>query len=229
VRRVFISHSTSDRPTVELIVEHLIAHGLDVWISDRNIDGQSEYSEQIERAIRDCIAVVVVISRASNSSPEVLKEVELRLKAHRAILPVVMHLPLYVFCGRHLLVAKLGQGLGQAVSAGAMGLIPTLSMVASSPSNATWQSWAEPAQANPSCYRDRAKLHQAGQGGVECVSQAPQGDAVCRGVGLIISDACPGPAERRRRRCRSAPQQRKTVDTTLLAGTLKWLVHRRGV
>jgi hypothetical protein len=54
-------------------------------------------------------------------------------------------------------------------------------------------------------------------------------DAVCRGVGLIFSHACPGLAERRRRRCRSAPQQRKILNITPLAATLKWLVHRRGV
>lgn len=89
-KKVFISHSTVDRSTVELIVERLTANGIDVWISHKDIDGQAQYSEQIERAIRECIAIVVVISRASNSSPEVLKEVELGLKSRRAILPVVI-------------------------------------------------------------------------------------------------------------------------------------------
>jgi hypothetical protein len=57
----------------------------------------------------------------------------------------------------------------------------------------------------------------------------PQGTRFAGGVGLIFSHARPGLAERRRRRCRSAPQQRKILNITPLAATLKWLVHRRGV
>lgn len=89
-RQVFISHSTTDRAAVELVCDRLQQSGLEPWISHRHLDGRSEYSEQIERALRHSVAVIVVVSRAANKSSEVLKEVELALKMKRIVIPIII-------------------------------------------------------------------------------------------------------------------------------------------
>ncbi len=73
---VFISHSTRDRSIAEATREHLEAAGVPCWIASRDIPAGSDYSASIIDAITDSRLVLLVLSRASNDSPQVKREVE---------------------------------------------------------------------------------------------------------------------------------------------------------
>jgi hypothetical protein len=85
---VFVSYSQPDRTAAFEIVSQLEAHGIKVWIAPRDIAPSAEWAAEIIEAIGASKIMVLVFSAASNSSPQVRREVERAVHRQVPILPV---------------------------------------------------------------------------------------------------------------------------------------------
>jgi len=65
---IFISHSTEDDAFVKALREDLEERGLTVWVDSRNMRGGDSLKSEIQKAIEDAAAFVVVISSHTFSS-----------------------------------------------------------------------------------------------------------------------------------------------------------------
>src|SRR5215468_8719660 len=73
---VFISYASEDRSIAMAICAALEAVGTGCWIAPRNVQGGRPYSGQVTQAIREARVLLLVLSRASDRSKQVLREVE---------------------------------------------------------------------------------------------------------------------------------------------------------
>lgn len=90
-RTLFLSHSSQDLQFALDLVQHLQADGrCRVWMSETDIGVGRNYAAEIMRSLRDCDAVVVLLSRAALGSEHILREVGLALSVHRRLLPVTL-------------------------------------------------------------------------------------------------------------------------------------------
>ncbi|NLL79657.1 MAG: toll/interleukin-1 receptor domain-containing protein [Clostridiales bacterium] len=73
---IFISHSSKDAETAMQVCRLLEEHGKPCFIAPRDIRMGKEYAAEIVDGIDHAQAVVLLMSRAANQSPHVLREVE---------------------------------------------------------------------------------------------------------------------------------------------------------
>ena len=73
---LFISHSSSDAAAAAEICNLLEQNRMDCFIAPRDIRSGKEYAEEIVNGIERSTAMVLLLSKAANSSPHVLREVE---------------------------------------------------------------------------------------------------------------------------------------------------------
>jgi len=85
---VFVSYSQPDRSQAFEIVAQLEACGIKVWVAPRDIAPSSEWAAEIIEAIGASKIMVLVFSGASNSSPQVRREVERAVHRQVPILTV---------------------------------------------------------------------------------------------------------------------------------------------
>lgn len=85
---VFLSFSSHDQETADRLCASLEHAKIRCWLAHRDIPGGDPYPAAITAAIASCGALLVLISEASNTSPHVLREVELAFNARKPILPV---------------------------------------------------------------------------------------------------------------------------------------------
>lgn len=86
-----MSHSSQDRQFALDLTQHLEADGrCRVWLSENDIGVGRNYAEEIVRSIRECDALVVLLSRTALLSEHIRREVGLALSAHRRLLPVTL-------------------------------------------------------------------------------------------------------------------------------------------
>jgi hypothetical protein len=85
-RDAFLSYSSRDKPVADAICAALERERVRCWIAPRDIVPGRNYGEAIIDGINACRLLVVVLSAASNRSPQVLREVERAV--HRG-LPVI--------------------------------------------------------------------------------------------------------------------------------------------
>ena len=62
--RVFLSHTHADKPIVRVLMRRLLAHGVPVWIDERELILGTELAPSIRGHLEGCDA-----STASRSSP----------------------------------------------------------------------------------------------------------------------------------------------------------------
>jgi tetratricopeptide (TPR) repeat protein len=72
--KIFISHATADDNFVTQLRKALEYQGFDVWIDSRNMRGGDILKTEIESAIKDAAAFIVVISNSTTDSEWVLEE-----------------------------------------------------------------------------------------------------------------------------------------------------------
>ena len=77
---VFISHSTSDAAVAGVVCEALEEASIRCWIAPRDIAPGRTWSGAIVDGIDSCKELAVVISAHANESPEVLREVAVRVE-----------------------------------------------------------------------------------------------------------------------------------------------------
>lgn len=85
---VFISHGSENRSEAEEIVSFLEGHGLKTWLAPRDVRPGMDYSEQLQGAIEQCLAFVVLVSETANTSPYVRAETEMAFSNNKPIFPV---------------------------------------------------------------------------------------------------------------------------------------------
>ena len=85
---VFVSYSQPDRSQAFEIVSQLEAHDIKVWVAPRDIAPSAEWAAEIIEAIGASKIMVLVFSGASNSSPQVRREVERAVHRQVPILTV---------------------------------------------------------------------------------------------------------------------------------------------
>src|SRR6266404_2097112 len=83
---VFISHSTKDKAVGDAVCSTLEAAKIRCWIGPRDVQPGREFPGEITRAIRECKVMVLIFSTHSNTSSDVLREVQLAAEAHHHVL-----------------------------------------------------------------------------------------------------------------------------------------------
>ena len=87
---VFVSYSSQDHAQVSKIIERLRKAGVSVWMDEGGIDAATLWSEAIVEAINDCKLLMMMVSRHSTDSANVVKEVMLASESSKTILPVYL-------------------------------------------------------------------------------------------------------------------------------------------
>ena len=83
---IFMSHSSQDRDFVVKLAEGLTAAGFRPWVDVDAIPDGSSWAREIEKAVTDCGALVVVMSKPARESEWVEREILLALELHKPIL-----------------------------------------------------------------------------------------------------------------------------------------------
>ena len=84
---VFISYSTKDAESANLVHSYLEGNGVSCWIASRNIEGGESFAVQIVDAIDECAVFVVIASGSSNDSHHVSNEISLAFGKNKKIIP----------------------------------------------------------------------------------------------------------------------------------------------
>jgi len=87
---IFISYARKDQERAEPLVSMLEEGGFSVWMDKGNIEAARLWSEQIVQAIKECRTLILLVSRNSLDSDNVLKEVMLASESKKKILPVYL-------------------------------------------------------------------------------------------------------------------------------------------
>lgn len=85
---VFVSHGSDDRVQANELAAFVEAKGAKVWIAPRNVRPGQDYSEQLQEAIENCCAFLVLVTDKANKSPYVRAETEMAFSLSKAIFPV---------------------------------------------------------------------------------------------------------------------------------------------
>ena len=87
-RHVFISFASEDLELARRVVERLERSGFRCWISERDIEPGASYPAAITSAVVASGALVLLLTGPANSSPHVVREIELAFNNRTPILPV---------------------------------------------------------------------------------------------------------------------------------------------
>jgi hypothetical protein len=85
---VFISYASYDKPTADATCAILESRRIHCWIAPRDILPGYNYAESIINAIEASKIVVLILSSGSNSSPQVMREIECAVSKGVFILPL---------------------------------------------------------------------------------------------------------------------------------------------
>src|SRR6266513_877879 len=85
-RDVFISHSAQDKKVAETICSALEQGGIQCWMAPRDVRPGRSFPGEITRAIQQSKVMLLIFSRHSNSSEQVLREVQLAVDSR---LPII--------------------------------------------------------------------------------------------------------------------------------------------
>ena len=84
---IFISYSSHDAALANRLVAYLEQQGYPCWIAPRDIASGGDYTDFINDSIRDCRALVLVMTERSVRSQWVKKELSTAVSYNRTILP----------------------------------------------------------------------------------------------------------------------------------------------
>jgi hypothetical protein len=83
---VFISHSSRDKPVSDAVCAALENAGIRCWVAPRDVQPGRSFAGEITRAIQQSKAMVLIFSANSNTSSQVLREVQLAVDSQLHIL-----------------------------------------------------------------------------------------------------------------------------------------------
>lgn len=84
----FISHAKGDQKRAREIAALLEERGLKCWIAPRDVRPGQSYGDEIIRGIEKSRAFILILSKASNDSPFVAREVERAVSKRKPIFPI---------------------------------------------------------------------------------------------------------------------------------------------
>jgi hypothetical protein len=84
----FISHAKGDQKRAREIAALLEQRGLKCWIAPRDVRPGQSYGDEIIRGIEKSRSFILVLSKASNESPFVAREVERAVSKRKPIFPI---------------------------------------------------------------------------------------------------------------------------------------------
>lgn len=84
----FISYSTKDKDIANEIKNLFNENDIDTWIAPNNIPAGSKYAEVINKAVKNCSCLVLLLTNNSQSSMWVAKEVERAINYKKVIVPI---------------------------------------------------------------------------------------------------------------------------------------------
>ena len=87
--KVFISYSRRDLPFVERMVQDLEGAGVSVWYDLSGLEGGEKWVDKIQRALRECECVIVVLSPDSIQSEWVEREFLFASNLKKRIVPLL--------------------------------------------------------------------------------------------------------------------------------------------
>jgi eukaryotic-like serine/threonine-protein kinase len=87
---VFICYASEDKDIGKAICEALEAQGIDCWIAPRNVLPGMTYAKAIINALKTSRVMILLFSAESNSSPQVMREVERAASIGIPIIPVLI-------------------------------------------------------------------------------------------------------------------------------------------
>lgn len=90
MKQIFISYSSKDATQANEIVEALEKKGITCWIAPRDMHVGCNYTKDIPSAIRDCRFFLLVLSRRSQESKWVNKELTRAINQDKHILPIMI-------------------------------------------------------------------------------------------------------------------------------------------
>ena len=85
---VFISHASENRDEANELVTLIESKGMTAWIAPRDVRPGFDYSEELQRALENCAAFVVIVTGDANTSPYVRAETEMAFSNQKPMLPV---------------------------------------------------------------------------------------------------------------------------------------------
>lgn len=84
----FISHAKADHKRVQEIVGALEQRGFKCWVAPRDVRPGHSYGDEIIRGIERSRCFILALSKASNESPFVAREVERAISKRKSIFPI---------------------------------------------------------------------------------------------------------------------------------------------
>jgi PQQ-dependent catabolism-associated CXXCW motif protein len=85
---VFISHASENRDAANELVTLIEGKGVTAWIAPRDVRPGYDYSEELQAALENCAAFVVLVTDDANTSPYVRAETEMAFSCQKPMLPV---------------------------------------------------------------------------------------------------------------------------------------------
>src|SRR5689334_1196739 len=86
--QVFLSHSTEDAAVARQVADALRAAGVAVWIAPDSIKPGEAYNEAIVAGLKASDTLAILVSKASNASKHVAREVGLADSQGKRIIPI---------------------------------------------------------------------------------------------------------------------------------------------
>ena len=87
--RVFVCYARADQAFALPLAEHLKARGVAVFVDQWDIPAEQDWDRSIDRALRECAHLLIVLSPASVDSREVRGELRTALDLGKPVLPVL--------------------------------------------------------------------------------------------------------------------------------------------
>lgn len=87
-KQIFISYKAEERKKAESLKNEIEKAGFSCWMAPLSIPGGSSYAAEIENAIRNCKALVLLFSKAAMNSKWVEKEIDRAINQNKLILPL---------------------------------------------------------------------------------------------------------------------------------------------
>ncbi|MBI2909847.1 MAG: toll/interleukin-1 receptor domain-containing protein [Chloroflexi bacterium] len=97
LRSTFVSFAEEDRYFVDLLVEILRFHGVNVWCSNSSLTAGDQWRAAIHKAMNTADSLTVVVSQKASNSPWIKREVAvfLAMKPQAPVLPMLLdHTPM---------------------------------------------------------------------------------------------------------------------------------------
>jgi TIR domain len=86
----FLSYSRSDERFALRLARDVRSQGIRMWVDQLDIRPSEHWDRAIERAVRDCRGIVVVLSPRSVASDNVADEISYAIESGKSVLPVMI-------------------------------------------------------------------------------------------------------------------------------------------